>query len=330
MINILIKYFYTMPRLYCAHIKRVRALTNMNFRVEFKYEGGEIVELPKSTYADFFIKEEGIFVRNCYAFIRRPEIEPLMRRIVYRMYDSGCIDKNKSIIDIGCWLSDNAIVWSKLINPSAACVYAVDPSAENLEFGRRLAKINKCNNVSFIKAICADKCGLEVSFEGNINHAQFNQRGLGVRSSFLTETLDNIVPSNRHDSIGLMHLDVEGFELAVINGALDIIAQSMPIIIFEQHICIDDTKKIFNAIIEFDYKIYMINEVIHIGRLDCRNFIAIPKHVDVRGVIDIERAAGREDGIWYATLDNALIPVPDSGLFSSERDEGVGSRQAGV
>ena len=141
---------------------------------------------------------------------------------------------------------------------------------------------------------------------------RFNDIGTGKKNSITTTTLDDIVSRDNWNSVGLIHMDVEGFELKVLKGAMNIIAQSKPVILFEQHISSEDSSVILKIIREKGYAIYMINEVLPDFNLDCRNFIAVNKDIDVSHIVQIENSKGRKEGVWYATLGGAVIPVNES------------------
>ena len=98
--------------------------------------------------------------------------------------------------------------------------------------------------------------------------------------------------------IGLMHVDVEGFELSVLKGAKNIIKESMPAIIFEQHISKEDINLVSKYLKSFGYRIYMINEVLPICDLDCRNFIAIDNSIESMDLEGFSECKARGHGIF--------------------------------
>ena len=52
-------------------------------------------------------------------------------------------------------------------------VYAIDPSNENLIFGKKLAELNNINNIEWIEAVCSDSNGDSLEYNGKIDHAKF-------------------------------------------------------------------------------------------------------------------------------------------------------------
>lgn len=288
--------------------KSIRRLKAINFEVQFKLDGDIVINLPHLSYFDLTSKQKRNLALNALEYSRRASSEALLRKTVYQLFQTGYLQNNKSIIDIGSWLGDNSITWARMLTDQAH-LYAVDPSQSNLAFGKLIAKLNNINNIYWVKAVCSDKSGKLLSMEGDINHAVFSESKNGVTSKFKSTTLDKIVPKNYHHNISLMHVDVEGCEEKVILGALSIIKKSKPVVIFEQHISSDDPLNIFSLLKSHDYCIFMINEVLPGCRYDCRNFIAFSLGNNLPKLSKIVQKEGRLNDIYYATLGPSLIRV---------------------
>lgn len=293
--------------LFCL-LAGVRRLRKQKFRVVFASEGGVSIALPQVKYSDLLSAKRRTRARQCVSYSSRPAAESLLRNTVFGLLQSGYIDPRQSIIDIGCWIGDNAVVWAGLLAHDGA-VYAVDPSRLNLAFGAVVARLNGLNNIKWVQAVCADRPGIEVSLDGDLEHAEFTASAINATGHFLTTTLDAIVPRESHDVISLLHVDVEGFEEKVLRGAQEIIALSKPVIIFEQHIAKEDTGDIIRFLAEHEYRVFMINEVIPGCDLDCRNFIALHAGKSLPPIGYPRHAHGRAERIWYAALGPALLPV---------------------
>jgi FkbM family methyltransferase len=287
-------------------LKGFYQLKNNNFEVKFIHEGDIVIKLPKINLI------EGMTIRRSLLnkqidFKLRPISETLLRKIIFHLYDINYIDKKKSVVDIGCWIGDNALVWAKLLKERGS-VFAIDPSHENIMFGQTVCNQNNITNIKWVNAVCSSKVGIPLSFSGKLDHAVFEETNK-TQFSLLSNTLDNIVGYKFHNQISLMHVDVEGFEERVLKGASAIIKKSKPIIVFEQHISRDNVMSLISYLESENYTIFLINEVIPNCELDCRNFIAFNNEKGLPSKYKIEHKHGRKNDIFYATLGDALIAI---------------------
>jgi FkbM family methyltransferase len=291
-------------------INRMIKLNNLDkndYKAKFIHEGGIEISLPKISVIDALFKRNKNLTR-VFDYFSRPKAEVLLRKTIFRLFKEGYISSNKSIIDIGCWLGDNSLVWAKLLDKEST-VYAVDPSIENLSFGQELAELNSIFNVSWEHAVCSDNPGIPLSFQGNIDHAIFSESNTTNQNIMVSTTLDEIVGEINHETIGLLHVDVEGFELKVLRGAETIIDKSRPVITFEQHISKEDVGTVVSFLKEKNYDVFMINEVIPECNLDCRNFIAFDSQKVYPKIYKPDQMNGRNEGIFYACIGADLIAV---------------------
>jgi len=287
----------------------IHSLQNNNSNVIFVDENRISLKLPRLSYVDILRQTQRGTIDRCISFANRPAAEVLLRNIVCELYDQGIIDKKKSVIDIGAWISDNTIIWAKTIDSEFAKVYAIDPSLDNIVFGKTISELNGIENISYHQNICSDVAGVELFFEGTLDHAAFNVEGEGVKSQSVSTTIDAIVTEENHDLIGLFHIDVEGFEALVIKGAEGVILGSKPFILFEQHISQEEPEIICGYLRARGYKIYMINEVLPGCALDCRNFLAIPLGIDLSNFIKNFDHEGISIQVYKAVVGPILISV---------------------
>lgn len=222
-------------------------------------------------------------------FAERDHCEFLFRRINTYLINAGIIKNN--IIDLGAWMGDNSIPWAKNIS---GIVYAIDPSDRNCNFIHEVCSLNEIKNVNVIQTAISDKVEI-LHTNQYIEHCSFVYESTGESSYFHIQatTLDTLYSENRIDTIGYIHLDVEGMERRVLEGASAIIEKFKPIITFEQHLEIDDYKATSDFVRNRGYMIYLINEVMPHCRPDCRNFIAFPTEIITSTLIeDIQTSVG--------------------------------------
>ena len=81
----------------------------------------------------------------------RVNIEPMFRKIISYLINNKYIKNN--IIDLGAWIGDNSIIWSKMTDMT---IYAIDPSESNCDFINKICKINNINNCIVINKAISD------------------------------------------------------------------------------------------------------------------------------------------------------------------------------
>ncbi len=303
----------SLKRLKKKVIKPLHKLANFSklisgdFKVIFNNEGSFQVSLPSVSYIDAIFFDSRKF-KKLSEFSVRPNKEPLLRKIIFELFSQGFLEKNKSVIDIGCWLADNSLVWASYLEKDAV-VFAIDPSKDNISFSQELAEYNDITNIAWVQAVCSDLPGQQLTHSGSIDHARFGEANTDDTNSITSRTLDEIVASSDHQEISLIHVDVEGFEEKVLKGADQIIERSRPVIVFEQHISTEDIWPIVYFLKSKNYSVYMINEVLSGCNLDCRNFIAFNNDQKKPAMIDINHSLGGENSIWYASMQGAIIPL---------------------
>ena len=231
-------------------------------------------------------------------FASRNNHEVLFRRMHTYLMDAGVIKNN--IIDLGAWIGDNTIPWSKRSDAKRSgsdakrsVVYAIDPSRENCDFIQIMCDHNQIDNVKIFQTAVSDKMET-LSTNDDMYHCTFASDDQG-RNKVNAITLDHLFNIGEIENIGYIHLDVEGMEYKVILGSEKIIDTYKPIITFEQHLEIDNYNLILEHLTNKNYIVYLIDEVLPGCRPDCRNSIAFPKEIfDPSIVTKIHQYIGKE------------------------------------
>jgi FkbM family methyltransferase len=288
-------------------LRQLRRLRKKDFKVVFHNEGQVIVEMPHLTLLESLFQRASILSKEIQ-FSLRPNQEALLRKIVYDLFKSGYLDNKKSVVDIGCWIGDNTLVWAQMLDKNAV-VHAIDPSINNISFGKELAQVNKISNINWVLGVCAESSGGYLVADGSIDHTAFSFSTTPSSGSLLSTTIDEIVAGSDHKDISMIHVDVEGLEENVMRGAESVILKCRPVILYEQHISQDKVRNIIDLLTSWDYRIFMINEVLPGCRLDCRNFIAFDARLPSPKIPSIEQSMGHEEGVWYASVGQSLIPI---------------------
>ena len=136
-----------------------------------------------------------------------------------------------TIFDVGANIGYYAIMESKLVGDGGR-VIAVEPSQTNIELLQRNLNLNSLSNVG--------KAKFHLSYQSNLN--TFHDVGSG-REHLSGQTIDveTLTITDLAQTFGapdLIRMDVEGHEVAVLNGAMKAIKSGKirPTVIFETHL----------------------------------------------------------------------------------------------
>ena len=201
------------------------------------------------------------------------------REIHSYLINQRVIDPSKNFIDLGAWIGDNTIPWAKNITGT---VYAIDPSPDNCQFIHMLQHVNSVSNVKIIQAAISETQKI-VSTNDELFHCSFIYGNTAENGKHKVQSysLDFLLEHKVIENVGYIHLDVEGMELNIVQGASKLIDSSRPIISFEQHLETDDVAGICELIKQKMYTIYLINEILPGCKADCRNFLAFPNETNL-------------------------------------------------
>jgi len=204
----------------------------------------------------------------------RPITERLMRRIVAKLLKAGVLDPTRSIVNTGSWIGDNALPWAtmlaRLSPDNHGQVIAIDPSESFVKDMIELANYNRIGNLCVQTSVLSSKAsrvmarGKSTDHVGVLSEQQFDNlkamrknRLLHLGSWLNAIPLDSI---SNLPNISLLHLDVEGHEGEVLEGARFTINNNRPIIITEgydewQNPIDRNDKKVYDILTtELDYK----------------------------------------------------------------------------
>ncbi len=281
-------------------------LKKQNFIIKFLYEGNIEIKTPKLSFMEAFFGY-GIFAKRSFYLMSRPYSEILLRNIIYNLFKDKYLNSNFSIIDIGSWIGDNTLIWAKNLSENAM-IFAIEPSEKNIDYARTLADLNNIKNIKWFKEVCSENVGDKLIFyKIPTNHSDnVKFKVSDTKDSILSSTIDHLV-YQKNTKIGLIHIDVEGFELKVIKGASKIIERDKPTLVFEQHISQEDPDIIFKYLKNFGYRIFMINEVIPGNDLDCRNFLAFHSSQELPSFEKFTEDDLKNLGVSRSTIGPGLI-----------------------
>ncbi len=166
--------------------------------------------------------------------------------------------KNKDIIDGGAFVGDSALVFSEY-RPKH--IYCFEPTIKNQKLLNETIAMNNMDNVSVISMALSDKKG-----SGTINIAGPGSTLLAKNKTKPTQetnitTIDDFASDNNLN-LGLLKLDVEGFEFNVIKGAVETLKKHKPILLISLYHRGEDFFEIkpFIEKLDLGYKFKIVKE----------------------------------------------------------------------
>lgn len=136
--------------------------------------------------------------------------------------------KGKDFMDIGAFVGDSALILNEYEPDDIHCF---EPSSTNYELLKKTIEMNHLSNIKIYNIGLGDK-ECEIDFNDNFNSASFhietsiNQNLKKMKIS----TVDEVCRYNDLN-LGLIKLDVEGYELECIKGALESIKKHRPVLL---------------------------------------------------------------------------------------------------
>ncbi|MBQ3312053.1 FkbM family methyltransferase [bacterium] len=170
---------------------------------------------------------------NCYRYKKyKLPINHFEGSVFYYKHNVDSLNKmlfnNKDIIDVGGYIGDSAIVFSPYTN---GMIYSFEPTTGLYNFMQQTLKLNqKCKNIVPINI------GLGSKKEKQLIHLMDSGSSINrliVLNEYETEeieitTLDDYVKENNLNNIGLIKVDIEGFEQEFLKGAINTIITQKP------------------------------------------------------------------------------------------------------
>jgi FkbM family methyltransferase len=160
--------------------------------------------------------------------------------------------KNTNLIDVGAYIGDSSIVLSRYTNKK---VIAIEPNLKNFNLLKKTIKLNGVD-----KKIDP----YQIALNNKTEIIYLNDAGPGTRVEpkgikVDSVTLDDLIV-NKYTEIGLIKMDVEGFEMNILLGSKNIIKNNKPLLLIsiyhtgDQFINIPQYfKKNFSNIYEFKF-----------------------------------------------------------------------------
>lgn len=151
---------------------------------------------------------------------------------VCKQWHEGVVEKRiakSSVLDIGANIGNHTLYFVNECN--ARHVFCFEPIKDTFEILKTNMKINQiCDRVTLYK-FAVGECSGKAQVE------YYDTANIGGTSIELSDSGDIIVKSvdemNLDESVGLVKIDVEGFEMSVLRGIVNTLKKDMPYIMIE-------------------------------------------------------------------------------------------------
>lgn len=172
------------------------------------------------------------------------------------------LSRGQVAVDLGSYKGAYTYWMRRRVGP-AGCVFAFEPQSEQIKYLRAAFSAMRYDNVELVPMAASDTCserslyvptGLGKSHGASLEHLM---PGHTLSSAYAVETttLDSFFENQPHGP-HFLKIDVEGHELAVLNGARKVLENSRPIILLEcegRHRADGDVWPVLNLLRSLDY-----------------------------------------------------------------------------
>ncbi len=133
--------------------------------------------------------------------------------------------KDTNFIDAGAFIGDSAAIFEKYYSPSK--IYCFEPEKENYEFIFETIKLNNLKKIVAIKNGLAEKKGsLKLKFKQGASY--IDPKGDQIIN---ITTIDDFIKEKNLSNLGLIKMDIEGYELKALEGSKDTIKTHKPVLL---------------------------------------------------------------------------------------------------
>lgn len=226
----------------------------------------ERLQIKKICY-DFFFNIKKIN-ENCYEYknylLPINHFEP---SVFYYKHNIESLNKDKfkdkDIIDAGAFIGDSAIVLSPYTTGN---IYSFEPTTTNYDLIQKTLTLNpELRNIKPVKKALGSKNETQLIHVldscSSINNVFLNMEH-NLETIEIT-TLDDFVSENNLNNIGLIKVDVEGFEQEFLKGAINTIKTQKPTLLLSIYHSADDFFNIKSIIenLDLNYKFKIVKPV---------------------------------------------------------------------
>ena len=144
------------------------------------------------------------------------------------------LNHNSVVFDIGANIGNHTLYWSKITNVKE--IHSFEPVPQTFAILKKNIEINNLNGKVRINNVGLGASSMSASFNDGYNYINIGACGLKENSEggMKIISLDEYIKENfQGDKIDFLKIDVENFEISVLNGAQETLREYKPIIFIE-------------------------------------------------------------------------------------------------
>lgn len=216
--------------------------------------------------------------------------EKKLRAVMDRLLDY--MPTKVNVMDAGAWMGDTTISLAQ--HGNVAQVFAVDPSEKNCDFMAQTAELNALRNIKILNMALGSSKGKYTAdlppraraVAGNSAWSLMESRAEGSAGVAAGSSLDSLYEEGTFTNLALIHMDVKGMELPVIEGAVHLLNSRRPVVVTQVTLPegAAEYKQMEKLMQNQKYVAYSVEEsclgprsVISKVTRKCRNIIHIPR-----------------------------------------------------
>jgi FkbM family methyltransferase len=213
---------------------------------------------------DIYMGQSYLRYGECF----EPELDALLRLLSF----PGLV------IDVGANMGVYAVPLAAELARQGRALLALEPQPVIFQQLCANLALNGLMNVTALPYACGSQQGVlsftapDYRHKGNFGGVAFSaQGGFSAVVTAPCYTLDHIV---QEAQVGLIKIDVEGFELEVLKGAKNLLARSQPVL-FVENDRVEKSAELIQWLLDHNYQLWW-----HITQLyNPNNFLANPKNI---------------------------------------------------
>lgn len=159
---------------------------------------------------------------------------------IYEEFEVGLLPREITpgdiVVDVGANIGYYSIIFSKLVGAQGK-VYAFEPDPVNFSILKKNIELNKCTNVVLEQKALSNKTGkitLYVSEENRGDHRIYDSGDARKTVEIEAVRLDDYLTTRAPHGVNFIKMDVQGAEVAVLEGARDVLRRSAALTMFSE------------------------------------------------------------------------------------------------